>query len=145
MNKCCLLMREGINQDIMAMSCSVCPGVFEILDTEIFELCFLNMRIGDDWGKTMIETIHNAQKPHVTLRISAEHCGIWKLRFLSGRQRSRLGRNHASLTAWTTVNPLLRCFKPGWAIMETSSSKKGILRKASQFLKLSSVKKFYIM
>lgn len=28
----------------------------------------LNKRIDDDWGKTMMQTVRNAQKPHVTLR-----------------------------------------------------------------------------
>lgn len=89
----------------------------------------------------MVQTIHNVQKPCVTLGISANTVASGSLvSSVAGREggsaetigNRQLGPNCAS-------SP---CFIPEKAIMKPSTSKEGILRKPSQFLGQFSVKRF---
>ena len=100
----------------------------------------LNMRIGESWGKTMVQIESTIYESHIWpwgFLLSTVAFGNFAT-LMPGRKSGSAETTHKSSTDSLDhrVYQLFHCFIPGQAIMENSTSMGRILRKYSQCLEL---------
>lgn len=102
----------------------------------------LNMRIGESWGKTMVQIYESHIRPWGLL-LSTVAFGNFATLMLGRKAGSAETTRKSSTDSLDhRVYQLFHCFIPGQAIIENSISMGGILRKYSQCLELWSGKRY---